>query len=114
MGKVPRAQFLWALKVSAAHVYLTYPFVLSWSMLEAMACGALVIASDTASVREVIQDGENGRLVGFFDAPGIAELTLDALSAPQAQQAMRERARADVQRYDYEAGLAGYDQLIGG
>ena len=113
LGKVPYAQYLQALRVSAAHVYLSYPFVLSWSMLEAMACGALIIGSDTAPVREVIRDGENGCLEGFFDVEGIAERVGQVLEEPEAFAAMRERARREaVQQYSQHAGLSGYDALL--
>ena len=113
MGRIPRAQYLRVLQVSAAHVYLTYPFVLSWSLLEAMACGAPVIASDTAPVREVIRDQENGRLVDFFDAQAIATKVLDTLHSREPQIALRRRAQADAQHYGRGCGLAGYEDLLG-
>ena len=70
VGRLARADYLSVLSVSAAHVYLTAPFVLSWSMLEAMAMRCPLVASDTAPCREVVEDGVNGLLVDFFDADG--------------------------------------------
>ena len=67
VGNRPLTYLRDAWRVSAAHVYLTIPFVLSWSMLEAMSTGALVVGSDTGPVQEVIEDGRNGLLVPFFE-----------------------------------------------
>ncbi|MET0208170.1 MAG: glycosyltransferase, partial [Burkholderiaceae bacterium] len=67
LGKVPYEGYKRVLQVSAAHVYLTYPFVLSWSMLEAMATGCLVVGSDTAPVREIISHNVNGFLTQMFE-----------------------------------------------
>ena len=101
VGRLAHADYLKMLQVSAAHVYLTYPFVLSWSMLEAMAAGCLVIGSDTAPVSEVIVDGENGRLVDFFDRDALVAAVVSALRDPTRGRASREAARATVvQRYD--------------
>jgi glycosyltransferase involved in cell wall biosynthesis len=89
------------LQVSSAHVYLAYPFVLSWSMLEAMAAGCAVIGSATAPVEEVIRDGENGMLVDFFDVEAIAGKVEAALGERGRFQAMHARARETVaERYD--------------
>ena len=112
-GRISRTDYLRVLQVSAAHVYLTYPFVLSWSLLEAMAAGALIVASDTEPVREVIRDGMNGRLVDFFDTARIADTVLGALHDPASQRPLRAQAKKDARKYSREAGLAGYDKLIG-
>jgi glycosyltransferase involved in cell wall biosynthesis len=96
MGGVPYQTFIAALQVSSAHVYLTYPFVLSWSMLEAMSAGCLVIGSDTSPVSEVIRPGENGMLVPFFGVEELAGCVIEALQAPAKFSAIREAARRFV------------------
>ena len=89
------------MQVSAAHVYLTYPFVLSWSMLEAMSIGCLVIGSRTAPVQEVIDHGRNGLLTDFFDPDALARTIADALQRPEALAPLRLQARADtIDRFD--------------
>jgi glycosyltransferase involved in cell wall biosynthesis len=111
LGKVPRAQYIKVLQVSAAHVYLTYPFVLSWSLLEAMACGANVVASDTAPVREVVRDGENGTLVPFFDPASIAARIDLALSSVRHDR-QPTLARETVHRYSFNACAYRYFDLL--
>lgn len=101
LGKLPYLDYLKVLQVSSAHVYLTYPFVLSWSMLEAMAAGCLVIGSSTPSVQELLTDGENGVQVNFFDTEMLAQKVADVLANPQAFVPIRQRAREFIQqRYD--------------
>lgn len=102
LGKVPYPTFLQILQVSRAHVYLTYPFVLSWSMLEAMSAGCLIIGSRTQPVEEVICDGENGFLVDFFSQNEIAERVVAVLEAGRNGHAnIRQNARRTiVENYD--------------
>ena len=100
-GMLPYGQLIRLFQVSRAHVYLTYPFVLSWSMLEAMSAGVLVIGSRTPPVQEVIEHGKNGLLVDFFDTREIAATTIAALSKPQDYVTLRQRGRQTiVERYD--------------
>jgi glycosyltransferase involved in cell wall biosynthesis len=82
LGLLPPAELARLFALSDLHVYLTVPFVLSWSVLNALACGATVLASDTAPVREVIEHGTNGLLADFFDADGLAEVANGVLDAP--------------------------------
>jgi glycosyltransferase involved in cell wall biosynthesis len=96
LGRVPHQTFAQLMQISRAHVYLTYPFVLSWSLLEAMAAGALVIGSRTAPVEEVIADFENGRLVDFFDVSGWSDALIDALSVPERYGPLRQAARDTI------------------
>ena len=100
-GKLPYKDFLTLLQVSTTHVYLTYPFVLSWSMLEAMSAGCLLVASNTAPVTEVIEDGVNGLLTDFFDVDALASTVTRALTECPTFAAMRARARETVIR-DYD------------
>ena len=101
LGRVPYPTFLTVLQVSRVHVYLTYPFVLSWSMLEALSAGCLVVGSRTPPVEEVLRHRENGLLVDFFDTAAIADAVVDALANPEAYRSIRERARRTV--------IEGYD-----
>lgn len=101
LGYLPYQRYLEVLAVSTVHVYLTYPFVLSWSLLEAMASGCLVVASDTPPVREVISDGENGLLTDFFDTSRLAERVAEACRQRDTLGPIRHHARQSVvARYD--------------
>ncbi|MAU52815.1 MAG: glycosyl transferase [Roseovarius sp.] len=117
LGRIPYDRFLRLLQVSRVHVYLSYPFVLSWSLMEAMACEAAIIACDTVPVREVITEGETGRLVDFFDGAalvaGICALLEDAEARREMGQAARRliRARYDLHGICLPRQLAWVDAL---
>ncbi len=92
-GKVNYKDFITLLQISSVHVYLTYPFVLSWSLLEAMSCGCAIVASDTAPVKEVISNDETGMLINFFDAEKLAATVIQLLENPQERKRIGENAR---------------------
>jgi glycosyltransferase involved in cell wall biosynthesis len=114
VGNLPYERYLNLLQISSAHVYLTYPFVLSWSLLESMSAGCLVIASATAPVNEVIVDGHNGVLVDFFDHAALAEKVHEVLTYPERFQSLRARARQTIiNEYDlYQVCLPRQLELI--
>jgi glycosyltransferase involved in cell wall biosynthesis len=116
LGHLPYQQYLTVLQISTVHVYLTYPFVLSWSLLEAMSAGCLVIGSRTPPVQEVMHDGENGRLVDFFDMEALADRITTALAtnADGAGDTIRTAARQTiVERYDVNTvTLPAYLELL--
>lgn len=93
IGQVPYADLTRLLQVSAAHVYLTYPFVLSWSCLEAMSLGCHVIGSRTAPVIDFIEDGVNGSLVDFFDTAALARQVVAVLGQRGEDRRLRQAAR---------------------
>lgn len=97
LGNLPYEQFVPLLQLSSVHVYFTYPFVLSWSLLEAMSIGCAIVASDTAPLREAIEHDVTGRLVDFFDAPGLANSVTRLLADPAARQRLGAQARAFAQ-----------------
>lgn len=94
LGNLPYQQFIPLLQLSTVHVYLTYPFVLSWSLLEAMSAGCAIVASDTAPLREAIQHQDTGMLVDFFDASALAEQVDALLADVQMRKTLGENARA--------------------
>lgn len=93
IGRLPHDALQAVFRLSSAHLYFTYPFVLSWSAIEAMACGALLIASDTTPVQEVIRHGENGLLTPFHDPAALAETVVRVLEKPDDYRHLREAAR---------------------
>ncbi|TJZ92893.1 glycosyltransferase [Paracoccus gahaiensis] len=103
LGRVPYADYLSLIKLTRVHCYLTYPFVLSWSLMEAMAAGAYVVGSDTEPVREMIEDGRNGRLVPFFDTAALAGALERGLAGDPDGPALKRAARQTI--------LDGYDLL---
>jgi glycosyltransferase involved in cell wall biosynthesis len=103
-GRIPHPALLALFRITRAHVYLTYPYVLSWSMIEAMGCEALVIGSATPPVQEVIQHGVNGLLVPFFDTAALAETVVDALANPDRYEPIRKAARRTLlERYELQS-----------
>jgi len=120
VGHLPYADFTRLLQVSTVHVYLTYPFVLSWSLLESMSLGCAIVASDTAPLREAIVEGETGRLVDFFDPAALASRVIELLNDP-AQRARLGAAARDfaVRHYDLQSvclprQMRWVEQIVGG
>jgi glycosyltransferase involved in cell wall biosynthesis len=101
LGRVPYDRFLAMMQVSRVHVYLTYPFVLSWSLLESMATECAIVASGTRPVQEVLTEGETGRMVDFFDGPAMVERVCELMDDPEQRRALGKAARAfAVENYD--------------
>ncbi|PVA11150.1 glycosyl transferase [Pelagivirga sediminicola] len=103
IGRIPHDDFTRVLQISRVHVYLTYPFVLSWSLLEAMSCGAAIVASDTAPVREVVTHDQTGRLVDFFDRAALVRELCDLLEDADARARLGAAARRlMIDEYDLQ------------
>ena len=100
-SKLDHAEYTDMLRITRVHTYLTYPYILSWSLIEALSVGALVIGSKTPPVEEVIRHGDNGLLVDFFDPEGLAAQIIDVLDSPERYAPLKPAARASV--------LAKYD-----
>lgn len=113
-GALPHADMVSAMSISWAHVYYTYPFVLSWSLVEAMACECLVLASNTAPVRDAITSGVEGVLNDFFDVEALSEAMIEACNQPEKFATMRRRAREKAMAlFDRETvGVPGWMALI--
>lgn len=113
MGHIPYAQYLKVLQVSSAHVYLTVPFVLSWSMLEAMSAECVVIGSATPPVQEVIEDGVNGLLVDFFSPEQIADAVDKVMDDKKRLEGIGKKARKTIlENYKLQAGVNAYRNLF--
>jgi len=113
VGTLPYGLYKKVLQASTVHVYLTRPFVLSWSTLEAMSCGCFLVASNTEPVREVITDGVNGILVDFFNPKDIAGKINGALTFPSFTKGVRQRARETIEkRYALKTLLPRHLSLI--
>lgn len=110
---LPHRELLALFRISAAHVHLSYPYALSWSLLEAMASGALVVGSDNPPLDEVIQHGHNGLLVPFSDTDRLAETLLAVLADPPAFAAMADAGRVTVAaRYEVNRAAEAFEALI--
>lgn len=114
LGQVPYGHLVGLLQVSAAHVYLTYPYALSWSLLEAMACGALIIGSRNPPVTEVIQNGVNARLVDFHRSEQLAACLLEVLREPARFTPLAAEGRRTIERrYSLQESARHYLELVG-
>ncbi|WP_112661578.1 glycosyltransferase [Microvirga flavescens] len=113
-GTLPYPELINLFRRSSAHVYLTYPFVLSWSLIDAMACGCAIVASATEPVEEVIRDGENGLLADFFDHQALAEKLALVVDDQNLRQRLSKNARQTaVSQFDFKTvALPAYEKLI--
>jgi len=112
-GRVDYEDYVRLLQRSDAHVYLTYPFVASWSMREALACGCAVVGSDTAPVREFIADRQTGLLAPFLEPDSLADRVLEVLEDTALSRRLRQAARGWAEaNLDMGAYIAAYQALI--
>lgn len=101
LGKIPHPKFISLLQISTVHVYLTYPFVLSWSLLEAMSIGCAIVASDTQPLHEAIIHNKTGKLVNFFNAQQLANEICGLLDNPTLRRTLGQAAREfAISKYD--------------
>jgi glycosyltransferase involved in cell wall biosynthesis len=113
VGYLSYERYLRLLQVSAAHIYLTYPFVLSWSFMEAMSAGCAIAASGTAPVREMARDGEHCLMFDFFDPRALADRVLQLLADRALAARLGEAARRHmVEQYDVRLLQPRMNQLI--
>lgn len=113
LGKVPYDTYKSVLQVSAAHMYLSYPFVLSWSMLEAMASGCLIVGSNTSPVQEMLTHGHTGLMVDFHDPSQMASMVTAHLQTTQATAEIRQKAHKRVHAHlSLNQGIQAYSKLI--
>lgn len=102
LGQVPYNNFCKLIQISSCHIYLSMPFVLSWSLLEAMSMGARIVASDVPSVCEAVTHGETGMLVNFFDHEALSAQVVDVLARPDDFAHLGSAARAHaIAQYDF-------------
>ncbi len=119
LGRLPYQHFISLLQISSVHVYLTYPFVLSWSLLEAMSIGCTIVASDTTPLHEAIKPGKTGVLVDFFDPQGFAREICALLADPEKRARLGKNARAfarshyDLRRVCLPAQMEWVYSLLG-
>ena len=99
VGHLPHNQFVSLLQVSRVHVYLTYPFVASWSLLEAMSVGCAIVGSDTAPVQEFIEHDQQGLLAPFFDQEQLLQSIVRLLDDPTLRKKLGQAARKKIQFY---------------
>lgn len=113
IGRLPPPQLAQLLSHSDLHIYLTAPFVLSWSLLNAMSCGCTILGSDTAPVREVIHEGQTGLLADFFRVDQFTEKALSALDSPERSRQLGWNARALIEaKYSQPVCLAQIENLF--
>ncbi|MBF0390732.1 MAG: glycosyltransferase family 4 protein [Desulfamplus sp.] len=93
LGNIPYSYFIPLLQISTLHIYLTYPFVLSWSLLEAMSAGCAIVASNTKPLHEAIVHNKTGRLIDFFDVKGLEDSVCDLLDNPNERKRLGDSAR---------------------
>jgi len=119
LGTIPYQHFIPLLQLSSVHVYLTYPFVLSWSLLEAMSAGCAIVASDTQPLLEAVRHDETGRLLSFFDHKALADEVCTMLGDPALRQRLGSAARQfartnyDLKRVCLPGQLEWFDRLAG-
>ena len=112
LGRIPHAQLMAVLQASWVHVYLSYPFVLGWSVLEAMACGCCIVGSQGMPVAEVIENGVQGLLVPMDDSERLAQRVIGLLERPDLRRRLGEAALQEALRWDQTVTLPKIGAVI--